>query len=73
MWRLGENDLYFAAGCEVRCKVAGVKFHALPTALQQQEQRDRGEAVLCTAERPFVPMEVTARADGDGLGMVAWY
>lgn len=28
--------------------------------------------MLGTDERPFVPMEVLGRADGDGLGMVHW-
>ncbi len=25
-----------------------------------------------SSERPYVPMEVVGRADGDGLGMVHW-
>ena len=45
-------------------------YPALPcgTSLQASE----GEEVLGTAQRPFVPMEVVGRADGDGLGMVHW-
>ncbi len=29
--------------------------------------------VLGTRERPYVPMEVIGKADGDGLGMVHWF
>ena len=35
-------------------------------------QAAEGEGVVGTAQRPFVPMEVVGRADGDGLGMVHW-
>ena len=36
-------------------------------------QKEEGVAVVGTTERPFVPMEVMGKADGDGLGMVHWY
>ncbi len=35
-------------------------------------QKEEGVPVLGTDARPFVPMEVMGRADGDGLGMVHW-
>ena len=44
----------------------------LCTALWHPPQASEGEEVLGTAQRPFVPMEVVGRADGDGLGMVHW-
>lgn len=35
-------------------------------------QAEKEEAVRGSEERPYVPMEVVGRADGDGLGMVHW-
>lgn len=67
------QDLFFERGLPLRFKVQSVRFHAPPTLAEQQEQKDAGEPVLGTKERPFVPMEVVGRADGDGLGMVHWY
>ena len=29
--------------------------------------------VVGTKQKPFVPMEVVGKADGDGLGMVHWF
>lgn len=39
----------------------------------QAAQREAGEAVIGTKERPYIPMEVIGKADGDGLGMVHWF
>jgi hypothetical protein len=49
-----------------------VRFNAIPTLADQQGQAEAGEAVVGSKERPFVPMEVVGRANGDGLGMVHW-
>ncbi|KAL4853308.1 DNA-directed RNA polymerase III subunit rpc8 [Chlorella vulgaris] len=73
LWRMEGQDLFFEQGMPLRVKVQSVDFNAVPTLSQQQEQADAGEAVVGSKSRPFVPMEVKGRADGDGLGMVHWY
>ncbi|KAL4451781.1 hypothetical protein ABPG75_007443 [Micractinium tetrahymenae] len=73
LWRVEGQDLFFERGLPLRFKVQSVRFHAVPTLAEQQAQKEEGVPVLGTEERPFVPMEVMGRADGDGLGMVHWY
>ncbi|KAL4422110.1 hypothetical protein ABPG77_003395 [Micractinium sp. CCAP 211/92] len=73
LWRVEGQDLFFERGLPLRFKVQAVRFHAVPTLAEQQAQKEEGVPVLGTDARPFVPMEVMGRADGDGLGMVHWY
>ncbi|PSC70715.1 DNA-directed RNA polymerase III subunit RPC8 [Micractinium conductrix] len=73
LWRVEGQDLFFEKGLPLRFKVQSVRFHAEPTLAEQQAQKEEGVAVVGTTERPFVPMEVMGKADGDGLGMVHWY
>lgn len=73
LWRVEGQDLFFEKGLPLRFKVQSVRFHSIPTLAEQQVQKEEGEPVLGTPQRPFIPMEVVGRADGDGLGMVHWY
>lgn len=73
LWRVEGQELFFERGLPLRLKAQSVRFHAVPTLAEQQAQAEAGEPVVGTKQRPFVPMEVVGRADGDGLGMVHWY
>ncbi|PRW57257.1 DNA-directed RNA polymerase III subunit RPC8 [Chlorella sorokiniana] len=73
LWKVEGQDLFFEKGLPLRFKVQSVRFHAPPTLAEQQEQAEKEEPVRGSKERPYVPMEVVGRADGDGLGMVHWY
>lgn len=69
----GGSHLFFETGAEVRLRVVSLRFNALPTVAQQAAEAEGGEAASGTPSRPHRPMEVLAKADGDGLGMVHWY
>lgn len=73
IWQMDGHDLYFEKGMPIRFKVQALKFHAAPTMLEQQSEREADMPVLGTAENPYIPLEVIAKADGDGLGMVHWF
>lgn len=73
LWKVEGQDLFFERGLPLRFKVQIVRFNPVPTLASQQKQQQEGEPVVGTSDRPFVPMEVVGRADGDGLGMVHWY
>ena len=73
MWNVDEDQyLYFERGLRIRFRAQSVRFLAVPTLADQAKQREEGQAVVGTAERPFVPMQVVGRTDGDGLGMMHW-
>ncbi len=59
-------------GDEIRIKVHAVRFHHVPSLAAQAEQKTAGLPVEGTAAHPHVPMEVAARIDSTGLGMVGW-
>ena len=67
MWNVGEDQyLYYERGLRIRFRAQSVRFLAVPTLADQAKQREEGQAVVGTAERPFVPMQVVGRTDGDG-------
>lgn len=64
--------LYYTRGEEIRVKVHAVRYHHVPSLATQAEQKKAGLLVEGTAARPHVPMEVVARVDNTGLGMIGW-
>lgn len=73
-WHMEDEDpLYFERTLDIRFKVHAVRFNPMPTLQSQAQQREAGQEVEGTAERPYVPMQIIGKAEGDGLGMVHWY
>jgi DNA-directed RNA polymerase III subunit RPC8 len=72
VWKFDGNDLFMDVGEDIRFRVHALRFHSVPTPLEQASAT--GDAkLLGTAARPFAPMEVVGDINGDGLGLLAWW
>ncbi|KAL6767344.1 RPB4 [Auxenochlorella protothecoides x Auxenochlorella symbiontica] len=69
----GASQLYFETGLPVRLQVTGLTYTPPPTPVDQSAAQSRGDPIPGSADCPHAPLVVTAKADGDGLGMVHWY
>lgn len=66
------NEMYMDLDESIVVRVTAVRFPKPPTALEM-EKAGTDELVIGTEAKPFVPMEVLADINGDGLGMTAWW
>ncbi len=71
-WASEGKPLFFVRGNVVRVRVHAVSFRALPTAAEAAAAAGGGAGAGGAPPRPHVPMEVVARADKEGLGMLFW-
>lgn len=49
-----------------------VKFHSVPTEVQLRAENS-DDVPKGTAGNPFIPMEVTAAINDEGLGLTMWW
>lgn len=66
------NDMFMDLGEEIRLKVRAVRFNTPPTPAQLAAATGE-DALVGTAAKPFVPMEVVGDINGDGLGLLSWW